>query len=161
GMIPNVKAEITKGDDGIYTVTVGAPIEGYFTVADGYAYVTAYRKESLAPANRLPAAKLLPADERTLLGVTLRLDRIDPALKQIAQGQLENQMAPAKDKKSANETPEQTRLKTEAIDHTAKQIRTLLTDGQAVNFKVVVDRKADDISAELTLSGKAGSPLAE
>src|SRR5436853_6975523 len=57
GMVPNVKTEIKKGDDGIYTVSVGAPIEGYFTIADGYAYVTAYRKESLAPANRLAAAK--------------------------------------------------------------------------------------------------------
>jgi len=35
-----------------------------------------------------------------------------------------------------------------------------LTDGQSLDFQIVLDRKADDISAQLSLTAKPGSPLA-
>jgi hypothetical protein len=157
--IPNAK--ITKGDDGIYVVNSPAPVEAYFTVADGYAYVTALRKESIMPGARLSAAKLLPADDKTVIGATLRIDRIDDNLKQIALAQFENQIAEAKEKKVPNETPAQAKLKVDLIDHVARQLKSLLTDGKALNVTVSVDRKADDIGAEVTLTAKPETPLAK
>jgi hypothetical protein len=161
GMIPNVNAKIVKGDDGIYTISSqAAPVEAYFAVADGYAYVTALRKDSIAPGARLSAAKLLPADDRTLAGVTLRLDQIDDNLKQISLLQLENQLAAAKEKKAPNETPAQTKFKGELIDHVSRQFKALLRDGRALELVVSVDRKSDDLSADLSLTAKPGTPLA-
>jgi hypothetical protein len=161
GFAPGANVTIEKGKDGVYAVSSSAPVEGYFTVADGYAYITALRKESIAAGTRLSAAKLLPADDRTLIGATLRIDAIDPQLKQIALGQMENQMAAAKEKRSPNETPAQTKLREQMIDHFAQQIKSLLTDGRAVEARVTVDRKSDDIGAQVSVTAKPGSPLAK
>jgi hypothetical protein len=161
-MIPNVNPTITKGDDGIYTVSSpAAPVEAFFTVADGYAYITAMRKESIAPGTRMSAAKLLPADDRTLVGVTLRIDQIDDNLKQIALLQLENQMAAEKERKAPNETSAQSKLKAEMIDHVSRQIKSLLKDGRALDVQWTVDRKADDLAVQLSLTAKPGTPLAQ
>jgi hypothetical protein len=161
GLVPGSNVSIEKGKDGVYTITSQAPVEGFLTIADGYAYVTALRKDSIASGTRLSATKLLPADDRTLIGVTVRLDAIDDNLKQIALGQMENQMAAAKEKKSPNETPAQTKLREQLIDHFARQVKSLFTDGRAVEANVMLDRKTDDISAQLSVTAKPGSPLAK
>jgi hypothetical protein len=169
GFAQGANVTIAKGDDGVYTVsTPAAPVEVLFTIADGYAYITAKSdfvggnpKQSISAGKRLSAAKLLPADEKTILAVTARLDTIDPQFKQMALGQLENKLAEVKEQKAQNETPAQSKLKVELVDHISKQIRSLLTDGEAVDFRLALDRKTDDISAQLSLAAKPGSPLAK
>jgi hypothetical protein len=162
GFAPGVNVTIAKGGDGVYTVSSpAAPVEAYFTIADQYAYITAMQKDSISVAKRLAAAKLLPPDDRTVLGITLRLDSIDPQLKQIALGQFENQVAALKEQKNRAETPVQAKLKSDVVDYFAGQIRSLLTDGQAVEIGLTLDRKTDDISAQFSLTAKPGSPLAK
>jgi len=101
-----------KGNDGVYTVGVpGLPFEAYFIVADKYAYITVRDKDPILPGKRFSAAKLLKGDDNTVLSASLRLDLIDKSLKQLALGQLENQMAAAKERKGPNETEAQTKLK--------------------------------------------------
>ncbi len=157
----NVTIAKIKGEEGYAVNSPNAPVEAYFTIADGYAYVTAMRKDSISKANRLSAAKLLPADDKTLLSVTARLDTIDPTFKQMALGQFENQIAAVKEKKAGSETPIQAKLKGEVVDYVAAQVRSLLTDGQSVELHLILDRKTDDISAQLSLTAKPGSPLAK
>jgi hypothetical protein len=162
GFVPGANVSIAKGDDGLYTVkSPAAPFEAYFTVADGYAYITALRKDAISKANRLAAAKMLAGDDKTVLDVTARLDTVDPQFKQMALGQFENQIAAAKERKSPHETPAQTKLKMEVIDYLAGQVRSFLTDAQALQFRVSLDRANDDASAELSLTAKSGSPLAQ
>jgi hypothetical protein len=161
--IPNGNVKVDKGEDGIYTVTVpNLPfgIQGYFTIADGYAYVTAGRKESIEAGKRLPAAKLLTGGDQTVLSITIRIDQIDPGLKQAALGHLENQMADAKEKKEPNETAAQTKLKAEVIDHVFRRFQILLTDGKSFDFRVTLDRKTDDASVQVMVTPKPNTPLA-
>jgi hypothetical protein len=162
GYVPGGNVTIAKGDDGVYTVSSpAAPVQAYFTIADRYAYITAMQKDSIAAGKRLSAAKLLPPDDRTVVGVALHLDTIDPQFKQIALGQFENQVAAVKEQKNKAETAVQTKLKSDVIDYVAGQVRSLMTDGQAVEFQLLLDRKTDDISAQLSLTAKPGSPLAK
>lgn len=164
GFFPQANVTIEKGNDGVYVVNVpNAPLgaKGFFVIADGYAYATVLRKETIAAGTRLPAAKLLPGDEKTVFAVTLRLDQVDDQLKQIALMQLENQLAAAKEKKGPNETAAQTKLKGELIDHFSRQFKALMRDGLALDWHVAVDRKSDDLSAQVSLSAKPGTPLAQ
>ncbi|HEX4588708.1 MAG TPA: hypothetical protein VH120_02185 [Gemmataceae bacterium] len=161
GFAPQANVKIAKGDDGIYSVTSAAPVAVYFTVADGYAYFTGLRQESIAKANRLDAGKLLTADDKTLVRATARLDAIDPTFKQIALGQFENQVAAAKEQSKPKETAAQKKLRGDVIDYVSGQVKSLLTDGQAVDFRLVLDRKVEQIGAELTLTAAPGSPLAQ
>lgn len=162
GFAPGGEVTIVKGDDDFYTVrSPVAPVAAYFTIADGYAYITALQKESISKANRLPAAKLLPADDKTIFGLTARFDTIDPQFKQMALGQFENQIAAAKERKSPKETPAQTKLKELVIDYLAGEVRSFLTDARAVEFQLALDRKADDFTAQLSLTANPDSPLAK
>lgn len=150
-----------KGNDGIYTVGVpGLPFESYFTVADKYAYVTVRDKDPITAGKRLSAANLLKGDDNTVVSGSLRLDLIDKSLKQLALGQLENQMAAAKERKGPNETPTQTKLKVEMVDYFAKQIRSLMVDGKGIDFQATIDRKSDEIAVQLSLQAVDGTPLA-
>ncbi|HEY1377360.1 MAG TPA: hypothetical protein VGF55_11230, partial [Gemmataceae bacterium] len=158
----NFGVTFTKGDDGVYTVAIpGAPVEGFMTVADGYAYVTARDKGPIAAGKRLAAAKLLAGNENALVAATLRLDTIDPNLKQIALGALENQKEEAKNRKVGSELPAQKKLREQTIDFAFQRFQSVLTDGKAVDFELILDRKTDDLTAQLTMTAKAGSPLAQ
>jgi hypothetical protein len=166
GFAPGGNVTINRGGDGVYTVSAPNPLDlsGYITVADGYAYVTVgdpNAKANILSANRLAAAKLLPADDKTVVSVMARIDTIDAQFKQIALGHFENKIADAKERKATNETPVQTKLKSDVVDYVAGQVRSLMTDGQAVEFQLLLDRKTDDISAQLSLTAKPGSPLAK
>jgi hypothetical protein len=166
GFAPNVQAKIEKGKDGVYTVTAPNPlgIQGYFEIADGYAYVTAGRetnKAAISKAKRLSAGRLLTPDANTVLGMTLRIDTIDDQFKQIALGQFENQVAAAKERKAPNETSAQTKLKSDIIDYAAGLVRSILSDARAVDFRISVDRQTDDVSVQLTMDARTGSPLAK
>ena len=155
---------IDKGGDGVYTVSAPNPlgIKGYFTVADGYAYITAGRetnKAAISKAKRRSAATLLPPDATTVVGMTLRIDGIHEQFKQIALGQFENQVAAAKERKQPNETPAQVAFRSQIIDYAAGQVRSILADGRALDFRIAVDRQTDNVSVQLSLDARPGSPL--
>jgi hypothetical protein len=161
GFAPGANVSIEKGDDGVYTVSSAAPVQAYFTIAEGYAYVTATKKDPIAKANRLPATDIFPVDDKTLLGVTLRIDAIEPTFKQIALGAFENQAAALKEKKGRNEPAEVVKFRDDLVDFVTGQLRSLLSDGRAVEFRLALDRQTGDINAEAALTAKPGSPLAE
>jgi len=131
------------------------------TVADGYAYVTARDKAPITAGKRLAAAKVLAGNDNALVAAMLRIDTIDANLKQMALGALENQKEEAKNRKAGNESPAQKKLREQTIDYTFQRLQAVLTDGKAVDFQVILDRKADDLAVQLTMTAKSGSPLAQ
>ena len=153
----NFGVTVTRGTDGIHSVGLpNLPVEVFFTVADKYAYVTARDRDTLTASRRMAAAKLAATSESTVISATLRLDRIPDMLKQMALSQFELHAAEAKDKKGANETAAQTRLKMAVIDFASNRVKTLVRDGSALDLSLNVDRQTQDISWEANLTGKAG-----
>jgi hypothetical protein len=158
----NFGVTVTRGMDGIHSVGLpNMPIEVFFTVADKYAYVTARDRDALTASRRMAPAKLAASSDSTVVSATLRLDRIPDMLKQMALSQFELHAAEARDKKGANETAAQTRLKMAVIDFASNRIKTLVRDGSALDVSLNVDRNTQDISWEANLTGKAGTGLAK
>src|SRR5439155_20286683 len=70
------------------------------------------------------------------------------------------QMANEKEKKDANETELQHKLKEQMIDGVFGQISSVIKDGSELKLHLDVDRKTGELSMELSLAGKPGTKLA-
>ncbi len=155
----NVTPEKLAG--GAYKVHVPLlPVPLHFRFAHGYAYLT-LRAEDLAADNLIPASAFFANDDGALLSVVAHLDRIPDAVKSVAVGQFENGIAIERQKKGPNETPAQRKLKNLLFDAIVGAGQSGLTEGNDFTLRVKVDPKADDLSLELGLTGKPGTPLAK
>ena len=160
----NVKAE--KGKDDVYTIDtipgVPIPVTVYFRFVHKYAYITVMEKGNIADKKLLKPEAILPAaGDTSLVSLSLRFDGFPDILKQIALGQIENQMSAAKEQKPANETPAMKKLREGMIDLVTEKIKSLLTDGEEMTIKLGVDQKKDDLNAEFSFKAKKGSQLAK
>src|SRR5262249_28765627 len=84
GLIENLGAKYEKEKDGLYQVTsdqVPAPI--FFRFAHKYAYVTALNKDALDKDKLLLPAAVLPAGKAPVFSVTLRIDQVPEALRDL------------------------------------------------------------------------------
>ena len=161
--LSNFGLKVSKLDDGMHAVAVpNLPFEVYFTVADGYAYVTARDRDPIASGRRIPPAKLMPTAGTEVASATIRIDRIPDMIKQLALSQFEVQIAAAKEKKdNPQETPAQRRLRLLVIDTLARQIKNVVRDGKNLDVRLIVDPKSEDLAIETNLTGKPGSALAK
>jgi hypothetical protein len=154
----NVKAK--RGDDDIYTVSRdNLPVPIFFRFANRYAYITVQDKSSLAKDKLLPPATVLPPGQTGTVSAIFRIDQIPDALKQIALGQMELRLADVQDRKDGESEAEH-QLKVETSKEVARQISSLFREGGALTLRVDVDRKAEQLVAELGLTGKPDSKLA-
>src|SRR5262245_13362492 len=160
----NIKAE--KDKDGVYTVDsipmVPVPVTAYFRFANKYAYITAMEKGNIAEKKLLKPETVLPvAGDPSLVSLTVRFDGFPDIFKQIALGQLENQLSAAKEQAQPNETPAMKKFRVAFLDMFGEKVKSLLTDGEELNFKVNVDQKKGDIGAEFSFRAKKGTQLAK
>jgi hypothetical protein len=162
GLIENLGAKAEKDKDGVYSVTgdnVPAPI--YFRFAHKHAYVTALNKDALDKDKLLPPGTVLPAGKAPVFSVTVRIDQIPDKVRELAVGQVEAQLDAAKEEKKEDETPAQKAVKVAVLDLMKKHVVSVIKDGGEVALRLDVDQKAQDLSFELALSGKDGTPLAK
>lgn len=157
----NFGLKVSDPEDSIRSVAVpNLPFEVYFTVADGYAFVTARDRDNLKADRRLKPASLNSANAGEVASATVRLDRIPDMLKQLALGQLDVRAAEARDRKESHETAAQSRLKGVVIDTAMRQVKNLLRDGKSLELRLTIDPSSEELALEANLTGKAGSALA-
>lgn len=155
----NLKPE--AGKDGTFALELpNTPAPLFFRFANQCVYVTAMDRGHLANNKLVAPAQLPPVDNTNLLGVTLRLDRIPDDLKQMALGQIELRLAEIKERKNPDETAEQARVRRQGIDILATVIKTVISEGRALDFQWNIDRANDDISMALALDGKPETLMA-
>jgi hypothetical protein len=155
----NVPAK--KDDDGVYTVKLqNAPVDAYIRFAHKYAYVTARDKSIIDKDKLLPPAKLLAEGQGGTVFALVRLDRMPPAVKEIAINQIELKLGEAQEQKPPGESDAQHEFKVQALKTVARQITAVVNEGGDLTVRFEVDRKANDLIAEVTLAGKPGSKLA-
>lgn len=156
------KQQITfkKGDEGAYEVNVPrSPFPGYFRFANGYVYVTIREPEIIAPANLRKPGDIF-AGLKGVGSITINLDAIPVEMKELVLGQIELQIADAKDQPPPRVTDKQKKLFIAVLDEMYTQIKSIVEDGGEVSADLVIDRKAGELSATLTAAGKQGSKLA-
>ncbi len=150
-----------KGGDGVYTSNIERiPFPVYFRFANKYCYVTVRDKDALDKDALLAPAAVLPDGKVGTLWATLNIDQIPKNLKEMALGKIDLELARAKEKKQANETPALADLKAAILTDVSTRIKSLLRDGGPVDLRVDLDRSASEITLSASLAGKPDSALA-
>lgn len=163
----NLNPKEEKDKNGTYRFTPpNSPIDAFFRFANNYAYISTHidvdkAKGALAPNALLTPAQVFPASGMPAAGISFRIDRIPNGIKQLALQQFELKLAEEKNKEQPNETEAQKKLKGVLLDEISKRISGLVKDGSELSLNFDVDRKKNELSAELNLSGVSGSQLAK
>ncbi|HYT91787.1 MAG TPA: hypothetical protein VEL76_23940 [Gemmataceae bacterium] len=155
----NFKAE--KDKDDLYTVKQNIfPIDIYLRFANKYAYVTALNSSAVAKDALLDPAKVFPASQKTALSVSLRLDQVPDMAKQILLQHLEDELSKVIETRDKGTSEAQHAFKGQLIREIGRQLTAAVRDGTDLQIDVDLDRKANALTAEVTLGAKTGSPLA-
>jgi hypothetical protein len=149
-----------KGDDGVYTVELpNVPVKTYFRFSQGYAYVTALKKEALDKAT-LPSPKaVFGAVKDTLISASIRLDQIPDGIKGVVLDQLDMKLAEAVEKHEPKETPAQKEFRVQVQQELGEEIKALVRDGAAVDVAFDINVKTKKVTLEASLKGKPGTKL--
>lgn len=152
--------EPEKGDDGTLKATVPFVNEVAMRFADGYLYLARDAKHIAAKGVVSPKA-FFAKDDGSVASVRVRFDRIPNDLKAFFTGQMEHQLQEQlKKDEGKDETPAQKKLKAILADAFAGSAKMVVEEGKEFGLKLFVDPKGDDLSAEVTLTAKDGTPLA-
>jgi hypothetical protein len=152
--------EATKEDDGGYVVNHdnGPPV--YFRFASGYAYVTVRDKSALAQDKLIPAARFFANQPAATVSVSFRIDQIPNEYKQLLIGQAELRIVEATEKKESNETDQEQAIRKESAKQVSELFATVIKEGADLSVRLNVDRRAQKLQAEASLTATPGSALA-
>jgi hypothetical protein len=152
--------EATKEDDGGYVVNHdnGPPV--YFRFVKGYAYVTVRDKSALAQDKLIPAAGFFANQPAATVSVSFRIDQIPNEYKQLLLGQTELRIVEATEKKEPNETDQEHAIKKESGKQVSQLFATVIKEGADLSVRFNVDRTAQKLQAEVSLTATSGSALA-
>jgi len=159
-LLDRLNLGVKKNDDGTYNIAPpNSPTEGYFRIANKYCYLTAMNKSAIDKGKLLDPATVLPENLTAAFSATVRFDRIPDSIKQVALSQFELKLADEQDKKVANETESQHKFRIALLKHFSERMKQLFGQGQALTFRFDIDRKSNEMSVDLSLTGKPGSKL--
>ncbi|MBL8794071.1 MAG: hypothetical protein JNM56_09200 [Planctomycetia bacterium] len=156
----NVAVTPDKQDAGLHGYTAGdGAVKGFLRFANGYAYIT-NDKAATVDAKRIlgPSAVFDPKDQAAV-SVVLRIGDVPKQLKETFLTKFKEELDKAKEQKAENETPVQAKLKVAMLDGFLQQARSLLNDGNELALRFDIDRKAGELSADLSLSSQPKSKL--
>lgn len=148
------------GPGGTQKVFVPLLNEAYLKFADGYLYAARDPKHLAADALVSPKAFFANPDG-SVASVVARLDRLPADLRTLVTGQLEHQVKERRLQKADGKRPGELKLEGFVFDALVGSVKTVVDDGKELAVRVFVNEKADELSAELSLSAKAGSGLAK
>jgi hypothetical protein len=161
-LVENLGATVEKDDDGLYTVkhekTRDVPI--YFRIAHHYAYLTFRDKDNIAANKLLAPSVVLPPGHTGLISATVRIDLLPDEVKEKAISEFNLRVADQRDQHFEDKSKIQKELGAQAEKELRAQVKGLFNDGRELTIKFDLDRKANDLSVELSLDGKPGSKLA-
>jgi hypothetical protein len=161
-LVENLGATVEKDDDGVYTITheKTRDVPVYYRIAHHYAYVTFRDKENIAKSKLLPPAAVLPPGHTGLISATVRIDLLPDEVKEKAISEFNLRLADQRDQRFEGKGKTQKELGAQAEKELRAQVKSFFNDGRELTIKINLDRKASDLSVELSLDGKPGSKLA-
>jgi hypothetical protein len=159
-MLKSLNLQIVEGGDGIHTIKTGFGIDAYLRFANKYAYVTALDTAALKDKNILDPAKVLAGKPTSAFSLTIQVDQVPDAAKQIASIQAEQFLQEIQEMKVPGESDAQKAFKVAALKEVAKLIAAVFKDGAELKAEVDLDQKSGDLGASFSLSGVPRSELA-
>ncbi len=151
-----------KGKDGIWKVELPrGPAQVYYRFANKHVYVTvAQNSENLLDSRLLAPEAAFPAGDSSTASATVRFAQVPEPLRALVRGEVGRRLGTYKQEKLPNETEFQAKLRAGIIDEAAAQLKSLLNEGQDLRLLLNVNRKQNELSLSLDLTGKPGSALA-
>jgi hypothetical protein len=147
-----VKAD--KIEDNFYSLALpDLPLPMFVRFSGGYAYLTAFQKEALAPEKLLPPARLFAGSETAALAVTVRPEQIPESARKSVLDYVAEQVKEAADDEDSEITKTQIRLY-------QKWIEMFLQDAREATLLVNFDRPSGELAFDYGVSPKAGTRLA-
>ncbi|MCE9567802.1 MAG: hypothetical protein K8U57_37865 [Planctomycetes bacterium] len=149
-----------KAADGTLKAAVPVINEVYLRFANDYVYIGRSVKD--LDAKTLPTPKAFFAKDDGAVGsVLVRFDSIPAELKTFVIGQLELGIAEQRKKNGEKESAAQKAILDWVGENTTSAITSLIDNAKELQLRVFIDEKADDLSAEITLTSKTGTVLAK
>ncbi len=162
GLVENFGVKVEKDRDDLYVVTGDAlKVPIYFRFAHRHAYVTGLNKHAIDKAKLLAPGAVLTANPGEVLSLTLRIDGIPRAVRDLAIAQVELQLDGAKEEQKEGAGPAERALRIELIDLLKRHVVAVIRDGRDLALRAQVDRAAQELSLDLAVSAQKDTPLAE
>lgn len=159
--LDNLNFKSEKDATGLYTVKQNAlPVDVFFRFANKYAYVTMLDSEAIDPKNLAEPRTVFAKELRGFLSVSLRLEQIPDAVKQMILQGVAEKLDAALEKKGDNETKAQHTFRVALIREVGKQLTAAVRDGKDLDFEVDVDKRAEVLRVDVQLTGQPNSELA-
>jgi hypothetical protein len=151
-----------KKKNDIYELKVpNVPVPVFFRFANKSAYVTARSADPLADDLLTPPDALFAGQEEAVATVRLYPGRVPEPLRRLALGQLELQLKQQAKAKPAGADANAEYWQRVGQDGAFAVLKSLVLEVTELTARVGIDPKADDLSAEIVLTPKVGSPLAK
>ena len=132
----------------------------YIRFANEYMYVGRTAKD-LDPQGLIAPKAYFAKDDGAVASVIVHGDGIPDEVKKFVTGQLEVFMAEQRKKNGPNEKPAEKIAVDFLSDAAVGSVKSLLNDSKELAVRVFIDPKADEMSAEVVLTPKSGSPMAK
>jgi hypothetical protein len=149
-----------KAEEGTLKAFVPFVNELYLRFANDYLYIGRTVKD-LDPKTLISPKTFFAKDDGAIGSLIVRLDRIPDEVKTFILGQVELTTAEQRKKNGEKENPAEKAFLDWFGDGLTGGLKTFFEDSKELNIRVFVDEKADELSAELTLTAKQGSTLAK
>lgn len=160
GVLRVLRAEPTKGNDGIYDIAAADGKRYAMKFANGHAYISTDRLR-LTAALPAPAA-LIPSEAgAAVMAVAVRIGEISNAYKDLARNLIDAGIEQGRSR-NAGENEVQYRLRQLLSAGAKERIGRLLDDGKDLTVRLEVDRAQQrQMAWEVSLTAKSGSRLAD
>jgi len=132
----------------------------YLRFANDYLYVARTAKD-LDPTVLISPKTFFARDDGSVASLVVRGDGIPAEVKKFLIGQFELGMAEQRKKDGPNEDPAKKLFLDWLADGASGGLKSLLDDAQELSVRIMIDAKADEMSAEVVLTPKAGTDLAK
>ena len=159
-LLKNLDIKADKGDDGVYTLAADkSPVPVYLRFANKHACVTVQNKDALDAGRLLAPDVVRGAAPAGLASLALRIDRVPENLRGLLVGQIQQQAEKAGREGDGKDTKAEAAFKKAVAGEVISLITAVLRSGREVAARLDIDRKAGELTLDLTLDGSAGSPL--
>jgi hypothetical protein len=151
----------TKDGDYYMVQPENLPVPIYFRFAEGYACAAGVSKAALEKGKLILPSVMFAKPLAGSVEVRFHIDQIPNEYKQLALGQVEIQLANAKEQKIAGENEAQRLGRLQGIESFGQVFSAIVKDGTAISFDVDISRERGKFGLGFGVAAKSGSDLAK
>jgi hypothetical protein len=161
-LLDGIHFKAEKGKGGVYRIRQKVlPLDLHFRFAHKYAYLTPLNPAALDPDALIEPGKLFPAKQTSALSLTLRLPQVPEMARQVLLQHLNDVLEGILESKEKAENPAKQKFRDELVKEIGRQVAAVVRDGDELNADLDIDPKTRDLSADVTVTARPGTPLAK